>query len=81
MGKTGGFPKDHLRSTEPAYLERFISETCFAEWMHFIVGVAGFSALIVYPTNHLFFALPILIVTLFCICCLALSNGIIGTDS
>lgn len=62
MGKAGGFPKDHIRSTEPGYIRKFISETCFAESMHFIVGVAGFSALIFYPASHLFFVLPILIV-------------------
>lgn len=62
MGRAGGFPKDHIRSTQPAYLEKFISETCFAEWMHFVVGAAGFTALIFYPSSHLFFVLPILIV-------------------
>lgn len=62
MGKTGGFPKDHIRSTEPEYMKRFIGETCFAEWMHFIVGAAGFTALALYPPRAYFFVLPIVIV-------------------
>lgn len=65
MGRTGGFPKDHLRSADPVYLERFISETCFGEWMHFTAGVVGFSALLFYPLSDLFFVLPILIVNFF----------------
>lgn len=62
MGKAGGFPKSHIRSIELKYIKRFIGETCFSEWMHFIVGSTGFTALALYPPKAYFFVLPIVIV-------------------
>ena len=34
IAKDGGFSKGHLRSLSPAYLDRFVRETCRGEWMH-----------------------------------------------
>lgn len=62
MGKIAGFPKDSIRSMDCSYLQKFIAETCFAEWMHFIVGVVGFTALCFCPIHDYVFVVPILIV-------------------
>lgn len=64
MGKTGGFPKDKVRSFEIKYLERFLQETCFAEFMHAIAGTFPFLSLIFVRTTSLIYVLPIFITNL-----------------
>lgn len=64
MGKVAGFPKDSIRSVDRSYLQKFIAETCFAEWMHFIVGIVGFTALCFCPRQDYVFVVPVLIVNL-----------------
>lgn len=34
VAKDGGFSKQHLQDLSSEYLDRFIAETCRAEWMH-----------------------------------------------
>lgn len=62
MGKTGGFPKDKVRSFEIKYLERFLQETCFAELMHAIASITPFLTLFFVKTTSLIYVLPILII-------------------
>lgn len=62
MGKAGGFKKQKIESLEPAYLQKFLQETCYAEAMHFTAGAAGFTVLL-FPRAEIFLiALPLAIV-------------------
>lgn len=64
MGKTGGFPKDSIRSLDKEYIHKFISETCFAEWLHVLSAFLGITALYVFPVEQHFFVIPIVITNL-----------------
>ena len=65
-----GFSKKHVaKPKSPAYLLKFLSETCYAECMHFISVIAGFaviplsfSALLPFSEHLLFFGLPVAII-------------------
>ena len=61
-GSIAGFPKDKIRSLEEPYLAKFLQENCFAESMHFIGGLMGFTVLLFLKKSNYFFAIPILIV-------------------
>lgn len=62
MGKMGGFAKREIKSTERKYIEKFLRETCYAEAMHFNVGLLGFTALFFFRAETLFIALPLVLV-------------------
>lgn len=64
MGSTGGFPKRNIESLKPEYLWKFLQETCFAEFMHYIVGLLGFTVLFFMGKESYFFTFPILIINL-----------------
>ncbi len=65
MGWTAGFPKDKLKSLDHKYLAKFLQETCFAEIMHNLAAVLGFTVLFFFPLKYYYFVLPILFVNLF----------------
>lgn len=64
LGKSAGFSKKNLQSTEPEYLKKFLDETCFGEVLHAIAGVLGFTCLFFFSAKDYYFVLPILIVNL-----------------
>ena len=64
MGHTSGFPKTKIRSLEKDYLWKFLEETCYAEVMHYVVAVLGFTVLFFLKVSDYAFAFPILIVNL-----------------
>lgn len=66
MGKTSNFPKDKVYSYEINYLNKFLQETCFAEFLHIISGIFAFIILPFMPITSYIYAVPILIVNLFC---------------
>lgn len=65
-----GFSKKHIaKPQDPAYLLKFLSETCYAECMHCVSVFAGFaviplsfSALLPFPQHLFYFALPVAII-------------------
>lgn len=64
MGATGGFPKRKILSLSPTYLWKFLQETCFAEFMHYIAGLLGFTVLFIMPVKDYYFTVPILLINL-----------------
>lgn len=62
LGATGGFSKRNIKSLEPTYIKRFLYETCFAEILHLLAALLGFTALFFFPPHHYYFVLPIVIV-------------------
>ena len=62
MGCSSGFPKNHLKSTEKDYLWKFLQENCFAEVMHYVVAILGFTVLFFLQSYDFYFAVPILII-------------------
>ena len=64
MGNTAGFPKRELKTLDTDYLGRFLWETCYAEGLHFTVGVLGLTALFFVPVRDFYFAVPIVLVNL-----------------
>jgi glycosyl-4,4'-diaponeurosporenoate acyltransferase len=69
-GMLVGFSKKHIAEPKnPEYLLKFLSETCYAECMHFISVFAGFaviplsfSALLPFPEHLLYFGLPVAVI-------------------
>lgn len=66
-GKVAGFRMNKLdKPNDPKYLERYIYESCFAEWLHITVSLWGFLATIIIALikKELFFkmALPIALI-------------------
>lgn len=69
-GMLVGFSKKHVAEPKSLeYLLKFLSETCYAECMHFISIFAGFaviplsfSALLPFPQHLLYFGLPVAII-------------------
>jgi hypothetical protein len=69
-GMLVGFSKKQVAEPKsPAYLLKFLSETCYAECMHFLSVFAGFaviplsfSALLPFSEHLLFFGLPVAII-------------------
>ena len=65
-----GFSKKHVAAPkDPAYLLKFLSETCYAECMHALSVIAGFaviplsfSALLPFSEHLLVFGLPVALV-------------------
>lgn len=50
---TAHFSKEHIDSTDPKYLYRFLQETCQAEWVHYAMCFAGFLTMIYAPEELL----------------------------
>ncbi len=65
MGCAAGFRKDHINSTKKEYIERFLQETCYAEVMHLLSGILGFTALLFYNPRYYYFVLVITVGNLF----------------
>lgn len=65
-----GFSKKHIAEPKnPEYLLKFLSETCYAECMHWISAIAGFaviplsfSALLPFSEHLFFFGLPVAVI-------------------
>ena len=65
MGCAGGFAKDKLKSLDQNYLAKFLKETCFAEILHNLAAIFGFTVLFFFPIKHYYFVLPMLFVNVF----------------
>ena len=61
-GKTGGFVKKNLISIETTYLKKFLYETCYAEFLHILSAIFGFTAIIVFPIRDYMYVLPIVLI-------------------
>lgn len=59
-GSAAGFPKDKIRSLDEKYLAKSLQENCFAESMHFVSGLLGFTALFFVKKRDYYFAIPLL---------------------
>ena len=64
MGWTGGFQKREVTSLTPEYLEKFLRETCFAEAMHIIAGLFGFTVFLFFDSSTIFIAVPLVLINL-----------------
>ena len=61
MGCSSGFPKNEIKSLEKDYLWRFLQENCYAEFMHYVVAILGFTVVFFLEGFDFIFATPILL--------------------
>lgn len=61
MGCSSGFPKNEIKSLEKDYLWRFLQENCYAEFMHYVVAILGFTVVFFLEEFDFIFATPILL--------------------
>ncbi len=65
LGKITNFPKDKIDNTEPQYLFKFLSETCYAEVMHIFMTLVGFVIIAINPIKYVWnFTLPLALVNM-----------------
>ncbi len=62
MGQLVHFKKDHLHSSDPAYLYRFAKETVYAEWMHALSILGTIPVPLLCGAQMLYCTIPICVV-------------------
>ncbi len=63
MGQLCDFKKDKIQSFEPAYLNKFLTETCYAEVVHIGMLCIGLLIFLAFPFDKMLgFALPLFLI-------------------